>query len=353
MDGSAFHFMLETGGHTALIRQVYFTPDATQIISGSEDKTARIWDLASSKLVNTLRGEVGPGFQGSLNALAVSSDGAFIATGGYFLHEAEGLCSFCGDVRLFERRNGALLAVLRISAPSPAQQPKSVTSLAFSKSGALLLSSYNNGMAVIWDVAKRAPSHFLTHPSTVYAARFAQDDKQVVTGDEEGKIRLWNVSDGGLVAEKTAHPGGITAISVYPPDGRIYTGGLDRTIKVWSADLLNQNRVISTERSSIVNLAISAEQKLLVASTGQAGEGYIGDPYEIDYKVRIKVFDLQDGSTAEYLGHQYDDIIPGLAFATKSGLIATGGGSITKFTCLILTGLRAERPTRGCSILKY
>jgi WD40 repeat protein len=49
--------MLDTGGHTAIIRDIAFTPDGRQIVSASDDKTIRVWDVASGKTVRTIRGE--------------------------------------------------------------------------------------------------------------------------------------------------------------------------------------------------------------------------------------------------------------------------------------------------------
>ena len=38
--------MLDTGGHMALIKDIAFTPDGQQLVSASDDKTIRVWELA-------------------------------------------------------------------------------------------------------------------------------------------------------------------------------------------------------------------------------------------------------------------------------------------------------------------
>ena len=53
--------MLDTGGHMALVNDIAFTPDGSQLVSGSDDKTIRVWDVATGKTVRTIRGEGGAG----------------------------------------------------------------------------------------------------------------------------------------------------------------------------------------------------------------------------------------------------------------------------------------------------
>ena len=52
--------MLDTGGHMALVNDIAFTPDGSQLVSGSDDKTIRVWDVATGKTVRTIRGEAAP-----------------------------------------------------------------------------------------------------------------------------------------------------------------------------------------------------------------------------------------------------------------------------------------------------
>ena len=73
---------LDTGGHMAMIQGIAFTPDGRQLVSASDDKTIRVWDLASGKTVRTIRGESAPGPAGKVYAMALSPDGKWLAAGG-------------------------------------------------------------------------------------------------------------------------------------------------------------------------------------------------------------------------------------------------------------------------------
>src|SRR5437899_1702202 len=77
--------MLDTGGHMALLRDLAFTPDGKQLISAGDDKVIRVWDWQAGKIIRTIRGQVGPGTEGSIYAMALSPDGRWLAAGG-FMH---------------------------------------------------------------------------------------------------------------------------------------------------------------------------------------------------------------------------------------------------------------------------
>ena len=76
--------MLDTGGHMANINAIAFTPDGKQLVSASDDKTIRVWDLATGKTVRTIRGESAPGDPGKIYSMALSPDGKWLAAGGWF-----------------------------------------------------------------------------------------------------------------------------------------------------------------------------------------------------------------------------------------------------------------------------
>jgi tetratricopeptide (TPR) repeat protein len=77
------HLMLDTGGHTALIKGLVFTPDGKQLVSAGDDKVIRVWDWQTGSTVRTIRGQVGPGLEGLIYAIALSPDGRWLAAGGW------------------------------------------------------------------------------------------------------------------------------------------------------------------------------------------------------------------------------------------------------------------------------
>jgi WD40 repeat protein len=64
-------------GHTDWVWAVAVTPDSARIVSGGNDRTVRIWNLATWALERTLKGHTD-----RVYAVAVTPDGSRIVSGG-------------------------------------------------------------------------------------------------------------------------------------------------------------------------------------------------------------------------------------------------------------------------------
>jgi len=69
--------------HTTLIRRVLPDLPRNRLITCSDDKTVRVWQMPEMRLLSVLRVPLDAGHEGQLYAIAVSPDGRTVATGGW------------------------------------------------------------------------------------------------------------------------------------------------------------------------------------------------------------------------------------------------------------------------------
>jgi WD40 repeat protein len=134
--------MLDTGGHQALIRGVTFTADGNYLVSAGEDKVVRVWDWRAGKTVRTIRGQVGPGPEGKIYAMALSPDQRWLATGGWMGQHAQD-SENASAIRLYDFATGELKALLK-------GHTSVINALAFSPDSRRLISGSFDETAIIW-----------------------------------------------------------------------------------------------------------------------------------------------------------------------------------------------------------
>jgi len=298
--------MLDTGGHMAIINGIAFTPDGRQLVSASNDKTIRVWDLASGKTVRTIRGESAPGPAGKVYAMALSPDGKWLAAGGWLT----GIRKEESDaVRLYEFASGKLVALLK-------GHTAVVNGLAFSPDSKKLISGSGLGdfSAIIWDIEQATFLHRLNgHRGHIYAVGFSPDGRNAVTGSYDHDLRLWRVADGEEIAHMTGHGGKVRSLAV-APDGTIASGDDFGEIRLWDGRTGAFLRTVARQNRGVGSLAFSPDGGLLLSSAGEGTGARINNVYDVASGKEI----------VTYTGH--DNVVIATAFSSDGRWAATGGG---------------------------
>ncbi|MDB5846846.1 MAG: peptidase caspase catalytic subunit p20 [Rhodoferax sp.] len=178
---------IEPGAHTAPIRALSIDAGGRYAVTAAEDKTARVWDLATGAQLQVLRPPAGPGGEGRLYAAALSPDGRFIATGGW---------SAQNDVYVFQRGSGQL--VHRITG-----LPNVITHLVFTPDGRQLVVNLwgRNGIRLYasddgWRSSREAGAD-RDYAGESYGADISRDGSRLVTSAFDGLVRLYALGDAG------------------------------------------------------------------------------------------------------------------------------------------------------------
>ena len=159
-------------GHEEAIHAVAYSPRGSFLVTGSGDKTVKLWDGKTFKLIRTYRGH-----SGKVAAIAVSENGEWLATG-----------SDDRTVKIWSTRSDKLLGTLRGHAYP-------LTAIAFSPNGKRLVSA-DSGSSVIklWDLRSGTVLEtYKGHGQTVRSVAFSPDGRKILSGSDDSTIRLWNV----------------------------------------------------------------------------------------------------------------------------------------------------------------
>lgn len=235
---------LDLGEHSASINGIAIDKTGSYLVTASNDKTARVWNLADGKLLRTLRIPIGSGSEGMLYAVALSPDGQTVALAGYSkLGEAAG-----HNIFLFDRASGNLLR--RFSG-----LPNVILGLAFSADGNILAATLHDGKGLrLFSVADgRLLAEDRDYGDASYFVHFnpasAPGFTQLVTSSDDGYLRLYHF-DGQqlkLQVKRSALGGKEPQSAIFSPDGHRIAVGFRDTLAVNIVDAVNLSPLLGLE----------------------------------------------------------------------------------------------------------
>jgi WD40 repeat protein len=251
--------VVDPGRHTAPINRASVDDAGRFAVTGSDDKTLRVWSLADGALLRTIRVPAGPGDVGKIYAVAISPDGALIAAGGWTAAEGKPKV-----IHLFDRASGATVG--RIGG-----LPNVVHHLVFSPDGRRLAATLGGANGVrLYDRDRdwAETARDADYGDDSYGAAFSRDGR-LATSSLDGKIRLYDAALRRLAVwsgGEGQRPFGVA----FSPDGQRLAVGFADSTRVAVLDGRSLAPLAEPDRSGIDtgnlgNVAWSADGKTLLA----------------------------------------------------------------------------------------
>jgi len=260
------------------------------VVSTSTDGELRAWDLAAGKAAWQIR---------AARLMALSPDGTsllgvddtgrlavFSVADGTVLHEWRPDAKASTDVSgvLAWSKDGARFAAATASGRVFLGGPTSSTlasldphqgtvwAAAFSPDGKQLATAGKDGVTMIRDAATGATLARLADGVTEIASITWLDDQRLVTGDDQGRARVWDVA-GKRIARTITQKGAIYGVLAGP--GWIVTFGDSTDATVWNLDT---GSAIATLSGHSIGIDIAAVVGAYVLTTDETGNAFVWDP---------------------------------------------------------------------------
>ena len=225
----------ELKGHLASVEWVAFSPDGSLLVSAGKDQNIRLWDPATGQAIRALSGHAGWVF-----CAVFTPDGKQLISGGRDMTIRIWDAATGNQIRQFTRpaNNNMMMAAT----------PRDFLLVVLSPDGQNLVSAGNTQGLLLWDVKSgriirpfaetRAGAASVDEVEAIvqqmntrgtaigqriYAAAFSPDGRTVATGQNDAVV-LWETASGKKRGQFNGHRGVVSSVA-FAPDGKTMTSG--------------------------------------------------------------------------------------------------------------------------------
>ena len=309
--------------HPGKINALAFSPDGTVVASGSDDRVVRVWDAQTGSLLKIL-----PGHTKSVTVVAFTPNGKLLLT-----------ASEDQTLKVWEVATGQLVRSIQVTTGGV----NGLSSIAFSPDGNQMVSTL--GVSVdLWDANEwKLVGSFRTMEShtsgemtyccgsTAELARFDARGQLIISGHEDGTIKVWNPKPPGILPNpgselirvlRTSERNETFALS--PDEKILITNDGEKPPKMWDWSKGKPLRALGNAASYAHSVVLSPDGRLIATS---------------DIGGDIILWSVQSGRLLHKFdgGYSSDDV---LAFSPDGSRLVSGGKNQNIIMWDVKTGAR-------------
>ena len=227
---------LETGshlttllGHAGPILAMQFSADGTKLATGSDDGTARVWDLTDAKFPELARFT---GHEAAVTAVTISIDGTLAVSG-----------AANNSLKVWSIADGTETKTL-------AGHTAPIVSLAMLPDGTAV--SAGDTSVRFWTLATGQQARTFAAPAAITTMTLSPDGVQLVVGSANNLLTAHNPANGAVLFQLPGHLAPVRSIAFSGNGARLASRSADGEYRVWeSTGRLREARIVDSGASTL------------------------------------------------------------------------------------------------------
>ncbi len=236
---------LESGGQLNA-ESLAITPDGRRLYVTAQPRGLLCWNLETGEFISTPAASIN-----SQTCVVATPDNRSIVTG-----------ATDGKLRIWDRRTGQLSKTL-------SAHTEAIVSLAVTADN-LLIAGDVTGVIYLWSMAAGTFQRLEGHRAAVIALVLTPDGQQLMTGGDDGMVRIWDLPSGRLLQTLQEYP----AVDMVGWGIRLATDGRQLIIIVGDTEV----QVHDLEPASAPETSVAALPGQLLATSGDGREMLVKEP---------------------------------------------------------------------------
>jgi WD40 repeat protein len=259
-------------GRPGEIISLAVSPDGKYALAGSRDNSITLYHIPSGNEIRRLTGT------GAINTLSFSPDGKYILSGSTSFSNI--LKKDIPTLVLWDTSTGQQIKVFQ-------DFPAGIHALAFSSDGRFMISGGSDYTVKLWEVDPgKKLKQFNGHTGTIRALSFSPDDKFILSGAIGGEVKLWDIETGREIKQYNGFSKNISVVA-FTSDGKRVIAGCETGLKSWEISSAEESNIFKKLSHKIPHGGISSNGRFILAESG-CGEVTILDTFNEQAKHTIK-----------------------------------------------------------------